>query len=120
MNKYKIDKKKIKEILATSNAHAVPHLVGKQNKYLKIIWLFMFVASICACYYFLSKTIFDYFSYTKVTSIHIINEQPSLLPAITICNRKDHGLPLKNITLCQINYDTDCQYNPHNYFESRH
>ena len=33
-------------------------------------------------------------------------------------NRKDHGLPLANITLCQINYDTDCQDNPHNYFES--
>jgi hypothetical protein len=118
MYKKKIDKQKLKQILAASNAHAVPHLVGNQNKCLKLIWLFMFVVSICACYYFLSKTLIDYFSYTKVTSIHLINKQPSLFPTVTICNRRDHGLPLENITLCQTNYDTDCQNKPQNYFES--
>jgi len=111
------NKNRLKEILSASNAHAVPHLVGKQNKYLKIIWFVCFLLSLCACFYFLSRTLNDYLHYTTITSIHIINEQPSLFPTVTICNRRDHGLPLENITLCQTNYDTDCQNNPQNYFE---
>jgi len=111
-------KKKIKKILETSNAHALPRLVGHHSKSFKIVWFLCFLVSIGACIYFINRTIIDYFSYTKVTNFDIITEQPALFPTITICNRKDHGLPLANITLCQINYDTDCQDNPHNYFES--
>jgi hypothetical protein len=111
-------KNQIKEILSASNAHAIPHLVGNKNKTLKMIWFLCFLISIGACLYFLNRTLSDYLNYTKVTSIDIIGEQPALFPTVTICNRRDHGLPLENITLCQTNYDTDCQDNPENYFES--
>lgn len=53
----KIDTKRIKEILATSNAHAIPHLVGKQNKWIKLAWLLCFLISIVFCCYFLNRTI---------------------------------------------------------------
>jgi hypothetical protein len=104
MNKPKIRKnknKKLKEILSGSNAHALPHLVGNQNKILKSIWLFFFLISIFACFYFLNRTFNDYFKYTKVTSIDIINEQPAIFPTIALCNRKAYGLPLNSIILCQ-------------------
>ena len=32
-------KYKIKNILAESNAHALPHLVGEKNRCLKVIWV---------------------------------------------------------------------------------
>jgi len=109
---------KIKEILATSNAHALPRLVSHENKVFRLIWFIVFLVAVLACVYFVYRTIIDYSNYTKVTNIDIISEQPAIFPTVTICNRRDHGLPLANITLCQINYDTDCQDNPHNYFES--
>jgi hypothetical protein len=111
-------KNKVKQILASSNAHALPRLVGHHSKAIKIIWFVCFLVSIGACIYFINRTLSDYLSNTKVTNFDIITEQPAIFPTITICNRKDHGLPLANITLCQINYDTDCQDNPQNYFES--
>ncbi len=111
-------KDKMKQILKSSNAHALPRLVENHSKALKLIWLMCFLVSIGACIYFINRTLSDYLGYKTVTNIDILSEQPALFPTITICNRKDHGLPLANITLCQINYDTDCQDNPHNYFES--
>jgi hypothetical protein len=111
-------KYKIRNILAESNAHALPHLVGEKNRCLKVIWFASFLLSIGACFYFLNKTLNDYFSYTKVTSIDIISEQPATFPTVTICNRKEHDLITKNITLCQINYDKSCQNNPEIYFDS--
>ena len=115
MSSTKIDK--IKQILKSSNAHALPRLVENHSKALKLIWLMCFLVSIGSCIYFINRTLTDYLGYKTVTNIDILSEQPALFPTITICNRKDHGLPLANITLCQINYDTDCQDNPHNYFE---
>ncbi len=94
---------KITQILASSNAHALPRLVGHHSKAIKIIWFVCFLVSIGACIYFINRTLSDYLSNTKVTNFDIITEQPAIFPTITICNRKDHGLPLANITLCQIN-----------------
>jgi hypothetical protein len=111
-------KNKIKKILETSNAHALPRIVGSQSKAFKFVWSICFLLAVVACIYFVNKTLNDYFNYTKVAIFDITPEQPAIFPTVTICNRKDHGLPIGNITLCQINYDTDCQDNPHNYFES--
>ena len=57
MIKTKIDKKRIKEILVASNAHAIPHLIKNKNICLKLTWLVCFLISIGFCCYFLNRTI---------------------------------------------------------------
>jgi len=56
--KKSIRKKEIKKILAASNAHALPRLVGNQkNKSFKMVWFIFFLVSIGACVYFVYRTL---------------------------------------------------------------
>jgi hypothetical protein len=110
-------RKIIKEILARSNAHAVPRLIVIKNKYLKILWLFFFLVAIGGCVYFLVRTFSAYLSFTTSTNIDLVIDQPAIFPTVTICNTKNQGLPLNKITYCQINYDSNCQNNLNKYFE---
>jgi len=116
-----IDSKReiIKDILSRSNAHAVPRIIKSKNIYLKILWLFFFLVGVGGCIYFLVRTFTAYLSFTKLTSIDVIIDEPSIFPTISICNRRNQSLTLDKISYCQINYDSsDCKNNLNKYFES--
>ncbi len=85
-NKYlKKIRERIFELLIQSTAHGIPNMLRTNSCLLRSLWLIFFIISTCICLYFTVKSFQDYFEYSTVTSIKVIDEKFPQFPAISIC-----------------------------------
>ena len=56
------------------------------NYKVQAIWLLILLGSIGATFYFISKSILDFFKYEVVSQTTLINEFPIVFPAVTFCD----------------------------------
>ena len=56
------------------------------NYKVQFIWLLILLGSTGATFYFISKSIIDYFNYDVVSQTTVINEVPTQFPAVTFCD----------------------------------
>lgn len=109
-NKTKVERIRLKlaEHILSSAVHGLPNVLRTTSIPLKLMWslLFAFFTSVAA--YMLFKGLFDYLKYEVITNIDIINESPTLFPAITFYNLKQSNLTLKDVLIsCHFN-DVEC------------
>lgn len=95
---------KIKELLVSTTAHGIPKIVQSKNIIIKLMWIICTILSICACAYFLFKSLTNYFNYEVVTNINIYREEKSDFPTVSFCIES----PKENI-LDKILFD--CRFN---------
>lgn len=82
--------KKIRELslewILSSTCHGLPSIFRTSQIYLKLIWLFFFLASTAGCFYIIINYIITFFEYgVDVNTLNVI-ETPINFPAVTICN----------------------------------
>jgi hypothetical protein len=58
----------------------------RPNFKVQFIWLLILLGSTGATFYFISKSIIDYFNYDVVSQTTVINEVPTQFPAVTFCD----------------------------------
>jgi hypothetical protein len=75
-----------KELGATSSIHAIPNIIRTKYKTIKIIWTIFFLTSFALCSYLVIESVFNYLDYQVITEIRSVNDFPSVLPKVTICN----------------------------------
>ena len=128
---FKSLKNVIFEFIDTRTDRNIP--ISQENKiilqlsYLLIAACFFLVSS-AYCSYSLWTSLHKYFQYDTVTSIKILQEVPTMFPAITFCslkqsnktfadkNDQDKKEILKNMIMqCEINWQ-DCSYEDFKYF----
>lgn len=76
----------IKETLLETTAHGLPHIIKRENIFLKVFWLMCFLASASACGFMVYTAIDDYLSWDAVSKVEIIQQIPTPFPAVSICN----------------------------------
>lgn len=79
-------KQTIKCLLLNSTANGVPNMLRARNIFLKIMWLTFLIMSTCAGSYYTIDSIIDFFKYSSVTHINVINEDQSQFPTISFCS----------------------------------
>ncbi len=82
---FKKIRERIFELLIQSTAHGIPNMLRTNSCLLRSLWLIFFIISTCICLYFTVKSFQDYFEYSTVTSIKVIDEKFPQFPAISIC-----------------------------------
>jgi hypothetical protein len=80
-----LKKKFIKWCKDTTN-HGVPKIVSRKNKFIRLMWLLFFIASVTCCIYVITMSLIDFYKYKTAISIHHYQDTQTILPAITICN----------------------------------
>jgi len=78
-------RERVSELLSQSTVNGIPNMLRANTFSLKSMWLIFFIISTCTCLYFTCDSIQDYFKYSTVTSIKVINEKYSQFPAISFC-----------------------------------
>ena len=58
----------------------------RPNYKVQFIWLLILLGSTGATFYFISKSVIDYFNYDVVSQTCVINEMPTQFPAVTFCD----------------------------------
>jgi hypothetical protein len=58
----------------------------RPNYKVQFIWLLILLGSTGATFYFISKSIIDFFNYDVVSQTTVINEVPTQFPAVTFCD----------------------------------
>jgi len=58
----------------------------RPNYKVQIIWLLILLGSTGATFYFISKSLIDFFNYDVVSQTTVINEVPTRFPAVTFCD----------------------------------
>jgi hypothetical protein len=97
-NMKKIKKKTI-ELILVSTSHGLPNAFRAENKFLKLMWLFLFLICISTGCYTVFSSINDYLQYEVVNKIEINFEMPARFPTITIINLRN---PNKYVKLNEI------------------
>ena len=85
-------KEKIKQIFYSWSQsvtfHCFPKIFKAETNFfiLRFFWSFIFLSFSSFTFFILVSNVIAYYQYETTTSFQIINEQPSLFPAITICD----------------------------------
>ena len=82
-----------------STSHGLPRVIKSKYIVLKILWGLAFIAGLAASLYYLVISIISYLQYQPVVQVTLIQEFPTLFPAITICNLN----PFENLNRSAIN-----------------
>ncbi len=113
--------KSLTEIVLSSSIHGIPNILRKKQLAYKLLWIFSTFISTIICVWFLYDTIIvKYLSYSVVTKIETIYEQPTIFPTISICTTKSDYFRNndlnKTFKYCWFSYDTKCFTSPEKYF----
>ena len=66
------------EIVKNSTAHGIPRLFTNNLFSLKIIWFICFLASTCACSYFLYRSVSSFLAHEVVITVKVVSTTCSL------------------------------------------
>jgi len=109
-SKIKKAKKRTCELLEVSTAHGIPNIIRAKRMLPIIMWSVLTILSTCVGSYYVMDNIFDYFKYSTVTSVDIIDEQQSEFPAITICADPSFNTSIDE-TILKVKFDNIDKYN---------
>lgn len=99
-------RKKVKDLIRNSSFHGLSNAFRTENKFLKYMWLILFLISSCAVFIIIIDNINKYFDYEVVTKIDKVEESKADFPALTFYNIND---PAGNFSLQDIMID--CFFN---------
>ena len=81
---------KLREIFLEWSKRSSVDCYGKIFEYethsVRVVWLFIFVASVSFTAFIVNNTIMEYFDHEVVSQIRVVYEKPVEFPAVTICN----------------------------------
>ena len=103
-------KQRIKCLLLNSTANGVPNMLRARNMFLKIMWLTFLIFSTCAGSYYTIDSIIDFFKYSSVTLINVINEQQSQFPTISFCSSPEFKITIDQIII-SVNFERIAETN---------
>jgi hypothetical protein len=75
------------DFLKKTTIHGLYSIGISKNNFLRSIWIISLIISAALCGYTIMKSINDYLSYEVMTKIREINEEKSIFPTVSICNR---------------------------------
>lgn len=85
-----LHQKPMKEILknwvSKTTIHGFQSLLTSNHIFLKIAWFVCIALSTTYCSYQVFQTILRYNHYDKITTYSLVNEAPTIFPAVVICN----------------------------------
>ena len=70
---------------SNSTCHAFSNVFRTNNKFLKLVWLMLFLLSCAMCAFLCVMAVKDYLEYKVTTTVRVKNEIPLSFPAVTIC-----------------------------------
>lgn len=70
----------------SSSSHGIPNIASTDNLLIRLIWIVCFCISLGYCSILLIQTLFDYLANPVYINIQVIEDIPTLFPAISICN----------------------------------
>jgi hypothetical protein len=76
-----------KSTLEGSTIHPIPHLVRKNFRLVKLIWLVCFLASVCICTWLIIDIVAKFLEREVVTRINLKPEPSLAFPIVYICSR---------------------------------
>ena len=85
-SKLKIAKQALIDWSLTCTFHCYPKVFLYENKLVKCVWLVLFILLVGFTGYLLINILNDYFDYEVVSKIQVVNEVPTVFPAVTVCN----------------------------------
>lgn len=106
----------IKEWTSNSSYLCLSKLIKSKNIVQFLLWITFNILSAGICCYYLLLLFNDYFSYSVVTTIQSIYQQPLEYPGVLICSTNFRGKNISQFVVnCSIGYDAACKSNPENY-----
>ena len=84
----KLSRKIMIEWFSTSTVHGLSNIMRIKNIFLKVIWIICFLISAIWCLFSSIRLFSTYYAYPSYVSTLIVQESPSVFPAVTICNMK--------------------------------
>ena len=82
-------KERLLELLSESTVLGVSKIISAKRFFFRIMWASLLISSSIACFFYTSKNFIDFFNYETITTLSNIQEESSLLPAVTICNKEN-------------------------------
>ena len=82
-------KKRILELLSESTVHGVSKIVSARRLFFRIMWILLLIGFSTLCFIFTTKSFIEFFAYETITTMSTIQENSSLFPAVTICNKNN-------------------------------
>lgn len=116
---FRVIKDSIYELGIVSTAHGIPSILRSQRLFHKLMWIFFTLVSCSVCCWFTYDILIKYTSYSVVTNIESIYEQPAQFPTVSICSKEkifENNTLQQLIKRCWFNFDESCKNDPNNYF----
>jgi hypothetical protein len=87
MEKVKIEcRRLILSWIENSSSHGLQNSARATSKFIKFLWLKLFLLLLITCVWCVYGTCLDYRQYRTTVSIAYVTESPTLFPAVTFCN----------------------------------
>ena len=83
-NKTKLVKDTIIEWAGGTTPHGLSNVFINQSIFLKVVWLLLLIGSIAYCLQQMVVMIDEYMKYKVRTEVSLVNEAPTLFPAVSI------------------------------------
>jgi hypothetical protein len=96
------------ECVESLSTHGLPNLSRSKYKPVKFMWLILTIGFAGLSFYFIIKSLIDYFHYNVSTEVRMIYENDLEFPSISICNKNKFS---NNISIDYIKQLTRIQFN---------
>jgi len=73
------------ELRGITSLHGFSSVLNTSNPFAKVLWVFFFLVLFSGCIQNGLENMTDYYEYTVITKIESVNENPMILPAVTLC-----------------------------------
>jgi hypothetical protein len=115
--KLKKIKSRVLQLLLQTSAHGIPRLFRAKSIFFIFMWFaFIMVSTAFGTYFIITNTL-DYLDYKAVTSINIIEEDKSQLPAISFCGSPNFNQSIDEMIL-RVRFEKFFLQNYSNLFET--
>ena len=92
----KLNFSSIKETLESSSIHSIPNIIRNENYFIKILWLLCLIGSSSGCFWFILKSLNEFFEHDVISRIDIKHVSKLIFPIITICNLNLYSNEMSN------------------------
>jgi hypothetical protein len=72
--------------LQNTSSHGVPKIFNAKTKFMKFLWLIVFLTGFSACVALTIINVIEFFKYKTTVSIEYLSDEPTDFPAVTFCN----------------------------------
>ena len=96
------------ECVESLSTHGLPNLSRSKYKPIKFMWLVLTIGFAGSSFYFIIRSLIDYFHYNVSTEVRMIYENDLEFPSISICNKNKFST---NMSIDYIKQLTRIQFN---------